>query len=263
MKVVAVGFTCIDIYEDLGGRCYATGNGIDVIINLAKRGIKGSVVSAVGDDDYGKLMIHTLSQYGIDISHLRIIPNKKTAVIKMSLKGKERVHGECLRGVMEDFRLEPADISFIQTHDIVHTDLSWDVKDQLPLMREKGAKIFFDFSIKYYHPAVPDVLRNITWGQFSFKKRTLEVEEFLKKSIAYGPEVLIATFGENGAIAYDGTQFYEQNAIKGIEIVNTVGAGDAFASGFLYGIISSLDIQSCLRLGAQTAAEILGKFEPY
>jgi len=263
MKVAAVGFICVDVYEDLNNRCYATGNGVDVLINLTKRGIKGSVVSAVGDDEYGRLMLDTLVRYGIDISHIHVVPNCKTAVIKMSLKGKDRVHGERLRGVMEDFKLQLGDMEFIQEHDIIHTDLSWNVVDQLKPMREKGGKIFFDFSVRYNHPDVPRILQHINWGQFSFEKRTPEVEEFLKKSIAYGPEVLIATFGENGALAYDGKQFYEQGIIEGVEIINTVGAGDAFAAGFLYGIISSLDINSCLEIGAQTAAEILGKFEPY
>lgn len=34
MKIAAVGFTCIDIYENLNNKKYATGNGVDVLINL-------------------------------------------------------------------------------------------------------------------------------------------------------------------------------------------------------------------------------------
>lgn len=263
MKVAAVGFICIDVYENLQNRCYATGNGVDLLINLTKCGIKGSVISAVGDDDYGKLMLNTLSKYGIDTSHVHVVPQGKTAVIKMCLNGKDRVHGERIRGVMQDYSLQPKDMEFIQEHDIIHTDLSWNVVEQLPLMREKGGKIFFDFSVKHNHPHIPQILRNINWGQFSFEKRTHEVEEFLKKGISYGPELLIATFGENGALAYDGKQFYEQDIVEGVKVVNTVGAGDAFASGFLYGVISSMDIQACLEVGAQTSAKIIGLFEPY
>jgi fructoselysine 6-kinase len=51
--------------------------------------------------------------------------------------------------------------------------------------------------------------------------------------------------------------------VEGVEVVNTVGAGDAFASGFLYGVINSMDTKACLEMGAKTAAKIVGIFEPY
>ena len=56
MKAAAVGFTCIDVYED--GRRYATGNGVNVLFHLKKmrKDLEGAVVTAVGKDDYGQLM---------------------------------------------------------------------------------------------------------------------------------------------------------------------------------------------------------------
>ncbi len=263
MKIAAVGFTCIDVYENLDNRCYATGNGVDVLINLCKRGAKGSVVSAVGKDEYGDLMLKTLSCYQIDTSHIAVVPDGKTAVIKMSLDGVDRVHGERIRGVMEGYALRPGDLEFIQEHDIIHTDLSWNVTSQLASMSEKGANIFFDFSIKNNHPDVPEILKHITWGQFSFQSKTPEVKSFLKWAASFGPELVIATFGKDGALAYDNTRFYEQDIVPCSKVVNTVGAGDGFASGFLYGVISGLDISECLKSGAETASKIVGQFEPY
>ena len=60
----------------------------------------------------------------------------------MSLNGKDRVHGERIRGVMQDYSLQPKDMEFIQEHDIIHTDLSWNVVEQLPLMRERAERYF-------------------------------------------------------------------------------------------------------------------------
>ena len=56
MKVAAIGFSCIDVYQNLDKR-YATGNGIDCIVNLAKRGIQTSAITTVGTDSYGKEML--------------------------------------------------------------------------------------------------------------------------------------------------------------------------------------------------------------
>ena len=47
MKVAAIGFCCTDVYENLN-RHYSTGNGIDCIVNIRKRGIKTSAVTTVG-----------------------------------------------------------------------------------------------------------------------------------------------------------------------------------------------------------------------
>ena len=38
MNMAAIGFCCIDVYENIGKR-YATGNGVDCIVHLARRGI--------------------------------------------------------------------------------------------------------------------------------------------------------------------------------------------------------------------------------
>ena len=58
MKFAAVGFTCIDVYKNLNIR-YPTGNGIDLMFNLMEQlpGLVPSVVTAVGDDENGALML--------------------------------------------------------------------------------------------------------------------------------------------------------------------------------------------------------------
>ena len=69
MKVAAIGFSCIDVYQNLDKR-YATGNGIDCIVNLAKRGIQTSAITTVGTDSYGKEMLDLCKEYEIDSSAL-------------------------------------------------------------------------------------------------------------------------------------------------------------------------------------------------
>ena len=114
-----------------------------------------------------------------------------------------------------------------------------------------------------HHPDVDSVLSNINWGMFSFEAYTDEVKRFLERGMDFGPDLLIATFGEDGAVAYDGTRFYRQEICESSGVVNTVGAGDAFASGFLCGVIERRSIEESLYLGARTAAEIVSQFEPY
>src|SRR5699024_6498703 len=53
MKFAAVGFVCVDVYQNLGVR-YPTGNGIDLMFNLMDLmpDIEPAVIAAVGDDDH-------------------------------------------------------------------------------------------------------------------------------------------------------------------------------------------------------------------
>ncbi|QQZ62500.1 hypothetical protein JI735_07935 [Paenibacillus sonchi] len=68
--------------------------------------------------------------------------------------------------------------------------------------------------------------------------------------------------GEKGSIAYDGQSFFREGILK-VPVVNTVGAGDSFCAGFMYGVIQGRSIPDSLRIGAETAAAVVAKFEPY
>ena len=59
-SVAAIGFCCIDSYEGLG-LSYPTGNGIDCIAHLSRRGIPCSAVSVVGTDENGGSVVYARS----------------------------------------------------------------------------------------------------------------------------------------------------------------------------------------------------------
>ena len=164
---------------------------------------------------------------------------------------------------MPDYRPTKEDMDFICSQDYIHTDLSWNVVDLLPEIKKRGTKIYFDFSKRYQHPDVPKILSSIHYGIFSFEEETEEVRELLKMGCERGAEILLATFGEKGSLAYDGTNFYRQECLASEHLVNTVGAGDSYGSGFMAGIIRGESIEACMERGARKAAEIVSIFEPY
>lgn len=263
MKVAAVGFTCVDVYED--GRHYPTGNGVDLLFNLKaqRKEVEGAVVTAVGEDDYGELLLSACRRRQIDTSHVTVVPQGQTAFVKMKMNGKDRVHFRTERGVIAGYRLSGADMDFVRRQDLIHTDLSWQVTDALADMRKGGARVYFDFSKRWQHPDVKAILRNIDYGIFSFDGYSSEVEDLLREGCGLGARVLIATFGEQGSVAYDGKQMYWQGSVPCRRLVNTCGAGDAYGSGFVRGLLEGRPIPDCMRLGAEWAARIVGIFEPY
>lgn len=68
----------------------------------------------------------------------------------------------------------------------------------------------------------------------------------------FGGTVVI-TLGEQGALAYDGSQDYQVDAFP-VFIVDRIGAGDAFASGVIYRLLEDASLHNALRFGAAFAA---------
>ena len=85
----------------------------------------------------------------------------------------------------------------------------------------------------------------------------------MRMGCSMGAEVLLATFGEGGSLAFDGTEFYRQPCIPAPKLVNTVGAGDSYGAGFMSGVLRARSIPECMLSGAKKAAEIVSIFEPY
>lgn len=261
-KVAAIGFCCIDVYKNLN-KFYPTGNGIDCIINLSKKGIKVSAISVVGNDDYGEKMLDTLKDYNVDISHMQLRDGETSVFIMDLLENNDRVHVKNIPGVMENYIPTVEDINFAKNHEYIHTDLFGKVVHLIPELKENNSKLIFDFSVYANDENMESLLPYIDYAFFSVGEGNHDKAiELLKRAKRYGGSVMTATLGEDGSICYDGDRFYEGASVK-TNVINTVGAGDSFIAGFMYGVISNKTIDECLKEGATLAAEIVGKFNPY
>ena len=213
-------------------------------------------------DENGKWMLETLKKEGVDISHLKI-GDGATAVTYMDMDGKDRVHGDYVEGVLENIVFDEEDIEFAAEHDLVHTALWGKAENTLPKIAAKGIPIAFDYADRLDHPLVEETLPYVTYGFYSYHEgRDAKIEEFLKDKVSRGMKIAVVTFGEDGSLAWDGERFYV-GGIEKAEVVNTVGAGDSFIAGFLYGILNGKSIDECLKKGAEVAASVVQVFEPW
>lgn len=263
MKVAAIGDNCIDVYINLK-KLYPTGNVVDTGVNLQKLGIPVSIISTTGSDEYGTLMKEALLKENLDLSHFKT-GDGKTAVTYMDMNGLDRVHGEYVEGVLENIVFDEEDIRFASKHQLVHSALWGKAENTLPLIKQKNPDILisFDYADRLNHELVSKTIPYVDYGFFSYhQERDSFIEDYLKDKVDKGLKVAVATFGEKGSLAYDGRQFYD-GMIYPAEVVNTVGAGDSFIAGFLYGILKSYSIEQCLDLGAKIAAEVISVFEPW
>src|SRR5690606_37421354 len=95
--------------------------------------------------------------------------------------------------------------------------------------------------------------------QISAPEITGDIDASIQKLLESGPEVLIVKRGAKGAsILYrDG----RKEDVPGfpVEILNVLGAGDAFASGFIFGYLQGWDLYKCCRLGNASGAWVVQK----
>lgn len=88
---------------------------------------------------------------------------------------------------------------------------------------------------------------------------TADVEEAFEKSKSLC-DVVVITRGARGAVAITGDKRYEIPAEPINRVIDTTGAGDLFAAGFLTGYAAERSILECLQMGALAAAEIISHY---
>jgi ribokinase len=82
------------------------------------------------------------------------------------------------------------------------------------------------------------------------------LEFFIAMILAQGPKILIITLGHDGVVICTSKKLY-YHACEDTPIVNTLGAGDAFASAFVAANEYNLNIESCIRWGMANAASVI------
>ena len=85
------------------------------------------------------------------------------------------------------------------------------------------------------------------------------IKKALKKLQNLGPEIIVITEGKKGCHAYDGKKVYSIKA-HNIKVAEATGAGDAFTSSFLAGLIKKNDINFALKLGLANAESVISHY---
>jgi len=85
-------------------------------------------------------------------------------------------------------------------------------------------------------------------------------EQALKRLHEFGPKIVVITDGREGAKAYDGHEIFSVNAEKNVKVVDSTGAGDAFATAFLAKIIDEPEnIELALKWGIKNGTSVIKK----
>ncbi|MFS4456134.1 5-dehydro-2-deoxygluconokinase [Maribacter sp. 2304DJ31-5] len=86
-----------------------------------------------------------------------------------------------------------------------------------------------------------------------------DIDVSIDRLLSSGIEILIVKRGEDGATIYRSNGEKEDVPGFPVEVLNVLGAGDAFAGGFLYGILQGWDLYKACRMGNASGAQVVTK----
>ena len=263
----------IHSFENIpGGSCANTLRGIAWLSQYDA--VDKTVYSgAVGKDAVGNQFISMMdNEYNI----IPLIPQKKkhTGVcIAIITPDYERTMFTHL-GACEDYTENDIDFTRLEKAGILHfTGYMWSIENEKNAIkkasrfcREKGIKISFDLAdplmVKFHReqfrewiPKYVDILFGNKDEISMITGKEGDNREIVKAAGELAPLVVMKV-GPDGCIVNDNGNIHYVRGIK-VDAVDTVGAGDSFASGFLYGYIKGKDPKQCAQLANRLAAGIV------
>ena len=218
---------------------------------LTKYGCRTAMIGKVGDDAFGKALVKTLEDAGIDARGIRIDPNVFTTLAFVSLDASGNRDFSFARKPGADTCLTPEEVDeeLIADAKVFHfgtlslTDepAAGATRHAIELAKRHGALISLDPNLrKPLWKREEDAREAIEWSlhQADIVKISdeeidwlwgLSPEEGAEKLLReYGVSLVYATLGPKGCYAANGTNRVTVQSPSGIHVVDTTGAGDIF-----------------------------------
>ncbi len=280
-KILSVGNVSVDVkafsYEDDGTEAYRDGTielvpggvGRGMALNLKNLGLDTSMYSVIGKDIFGEYLHNELTTKGVNTSLLRKSETKKTALFSiMASSGKPASCVYCT-DILNEIALDDEVKDFIEGNGI--NTLTMDSN-----MNEEAFKDFYSFKQEkglfvFQNATAPDISKKVLpyahqvdlYGCNEFEAASLLGEEAFpdvttaEKFVKLGFSRFIITFGEQGVMVHIDGETWNEKPYAPPMIADTIGAGDAFASGFLMGYLTKKPIKRCIQYGLACAKETL------
>jgi fructoselysine 6-kinase len=259
-KTIAMSDNCIDVYYKLD-RYYLTGNSIDFAFNYKDLGGDVTEMTILGNDVFAKALEERLKERDIPLRVLKQV-DRPTGMATMDLVDGDKKHLHFEGNAMEEIDLTESDLEFVKQFDIVYSERWTRVWRYIKELKQPGQIWIYDFSKRMEEEKNDIILPYLDYAFFSYEKNDEYIREFMIKTREKGAKVVVAMLGEEGSLAYDGKEWYKQEA-EHVTVVNTVGAGDSFIAAFAYGVSLGEDIWQCMLRGKNRATEIIQQFNPY
>lgn len=232
------------------------GSTFNGIVSLGRAGVKTVFVSETGNDRVGEYVRDFLRDNNVDTSAINVFQETKSPVSLAFLDKDNNADYIFYRDQKHDHMdftypdIQKDDIVVFGSFYAVNPALRPQVSGLLDFARQRGAIIYYDVNFRKAHQAdvmkvTPNLIDNLEYADIVRGSKE-DFEVLYKKDSAnrvYRAETsfyckrFIYTDGPNPVSVFSNNGFHKEYAMPKTETVSTIGAGDNFNAGFIYGMI--------------------------
>lgn len=254
---------------------------LNVAIGCARLGIQSGWISRLGNDDFGKYILKTTRGEGVDISEVKLVDQYPTSVYfrEVLADGSSRSFYYREKSPTSTMKCEDLNEDYFKNSKILHITgvfpsitknnqeiilesvrlakkhdllISFDPNIRLKMWTKEEAKAYIEKLLPYV-----DILL-IGDEEIEILLGEVTIEDAIKTFHDYGIKNVVVKKGAKGALGSDGKNVYEVDAIKPKALVDTVGAGDGFAAGFLTSLIKGKTLEECIKFANAVGSLVVG-----
>lgn len=267
-RPVIFGEVLFDTFPD--GREVLGGAPFNVARHLHAFGAEPIFISRIGNDERGEQVRRAMREWGMDMSGLQIDPNHPTGIVKIAMHGKSHTF-DILADQAYDFIESDQVLPLLHANEVALLyfgsliERSPVSRATLEQLRSLSQPLFVDINLRapwWSRERVASLLQGVQWLK-------LNDEELLQLGYSgemdtaamqlreqYGFERLIVTCGDKGAMFIDRQGVERGEPVTVENLVDTVGAGDAFSAVTILGLLHGWSRQKTLQHALGFAAHL-------
>lgn len=257
-KVIGIGETVFDIIfkDDNPVAAVPGGSTFNAIISLGRAGINTTFISETGDDRIGRRIIEFLKENGVNADSVSVYQGTKSPLSLAFLNERndaEYIFYKDHPNDRLDFihpAIERDDIVLMGSYYAINPVIRQQVAAFLDYAKEQGAIIYYDVNYRASHKheimrLTPNIIENLEYADivrgssedFEIMYKKKDADSVYKSEISFYTKKFIYTQGaEPVELRADGG-LSKQYTIEKTDTVSTIGAGDNFNAGFIYGML--------------------------
>ena len=259
-KVIGIGETVLDIIFRNNQPVSAVpgGSTFNAIISLGRCGVTTSFISETGNDRVGRNIIQFLKDNGCQADAVNVYPDSKSPISLAFLNDQndaEYIFYKDHPNDRLDFtypQVEADDLVLFGSYYALNPVIRPQMKGFLEYAHQRGAILYYDVNFRASHQhevmkLTPNLLENFELADvvrgssedFDILFRKVDADSVYRSQISFYTKKFIYTQGGKPVELRAEGGFSKQYPVATVKPVSTIGAGDNFNAGFLFGIIKN------------------------
>ena len=212
------------------------GKGANQALAARRAGADVRLVAAVGDDAFGDAALDNLRRDGVDLSAVSVLEGESTGVALITVDAAGENLISVASGTNHQLQVVDTDIGAC---DVILSQL--EIPDSAIIEAARQANGLFVLNVAPSRPVPPTVLARADVVIANQGEHTAMAEQ-----LAEFQGLLVVTLGSRGAVAFERGREVARAEPPAVDVVNTVGAGDAFCGSFAVDLGRGLPVVEAL-----------------